>query len=78
MYKFKKKQNSSENNHSLMLIDVQIGKQSISDKKLEVCALYSSLHCAQLQVGLSQPIRLGQAKTVKVKNKKKFCVYSLR
>ncbi|KAL7288695.1 hypothetical protein TKK_0017420 [Trichogramma kaykai] len=50
--------------------DVQIEHQSINDKKLEVCALYSSLHCAQLQVGLSQPIRLGQANRVKIILKK--------
>lgn len=40
--------------------------QSINDGKLEVCAIYSSFHIAQLQVGMSQPHRLGQAKTVKV------------
>ncbi|XP_034933931.1 diacylglycerol kinase epsilon [Chelonus insularis] len=44
-----------------------VGFQSINDGKLEVCALYSSFHIAQLQVGLSQPHRLGQAKTVKIK-----------
>ncbi|XP_011305118.1 diacylglycerol kinase epsilon isoform X1 [Fopius arisanus] len=44
-----------------------IGMQSINDGKLEVCAIYSSFHIAQLQVGLSQPHRLGQAKIVKIK-----------
>ncbi|KAK0170157.1 hypothetical protein PV328_010754 [Microctonus aethiopoides] len=44
-----------------------IGVQSINDGLLEVCALYSSFHIAQLQVGLSQPHRLGQAKTIKIK-----------
>ncbi|XP_076390877.1 diacylglycerol kinase epsilon isoform X3 [Megachile rotundata] len=43
------------------------GKQSINDEKLEVVALYSSFHMAQLQVGLSQPYRLGQASSIKVK-----------
>ncbi|CAG5093683.1 Similar to DGKE: Diacylglycerol kinase epsilon (Homo sapiens) [Cotesia congregata] len=43
-----------------------VGMQSINDGKLEVCALYSSFHIAQLQVGMSQPHRLGQAKTVTV------------
>lgn len=47
--------------------DSEYGKQSIDDGKLEVVALYSSFHMAQLQVGLSQPHRLGQAKNVKVK-----------
>lgn len=42
-------------------------KQSINDGKLEIVALYSSFHMAQLQVGLSQPYRLGQANSVKVK-----------
>ncbi|XP_071869756.1 diacylglycerol kinase epsilon isoform X1 [Bombus fervidus] len=45
----------------------EYGKQSINDGKLEVVALYSSFHMAQLQVGLSQPYRLGQANSVKVK-----------
>ncbi|XP_044016768.1 diacylglycerol kinase epsilon isoform X1 [Aphidius gifuensis] len=44
-----------------------VGMQSINDGKLEVCAIYSSFHIAQLQVGMSQPHRLGQAKTVKIK-----------
>ncbi|XP_012271942.1 diacylglycerol kinase epsilon [Orussus abietinus] len=47
--------------------DEGIGKQSFNDGRLEVVAIYSSLHIAQLQVGLSQPHRLGQASTVKVK-----------
>lgn len=40
--------------------------QSINDGKLEVVALYSSFHMAQLQIGLSKPHRIGQANTVKV------------
>jgi len=40
--------------------------QSINDGKLEVVALYSSFHMAQLQVGLSKPHRIGQANSVKV------------
>ncbi|XP_029675064.1 diacylglycerol kinase epsilon-like [Formica exsecta] len=43
------------------------GVQSINDGKLEVVALYSSFHMAQLQVGLSKPYRVGQASTVKIK-----------
>ena len=36
---------------------------------LEVMGVYSSFHIAQLQVGLVDPIRLGQAKIVKVRKK---------
>ena len=39
------------------------------DGMVEVFALYSSFHIAQLQVGLAEPLRLGQAKTVKVVNR---------
>lgn len=39
---------------------------STSDGRLEVLGIVSSFHIAQLQVGLNKPIRLGQAKTVKV------------
>ncbi|XP_024940826.1 diacylglycerol kinase epsilon isoform X2 [Cephus cinctus] len=45
----------------------KLGMQSINDGKLEVVAIYSSFHIAQLQVGLSQPHRLGQASTIKIK-----------
>ena len=38
------------------------------DGVLEVMAVTSAFHMASLQVGLSSPIRLGQASTVKVKN----------
>lgn len=40
--------------------------QSYNDGKLEVLAIYSSLHIAQLQVGLSVPHRVGQANSVHV------------
>jgi diacylglycerol kinase (ATP) len=46
--------------------DPNLNVQSINDGKLEVVALYSSFHMAQLQVGLSKPHRIGQASTVKV------------
>lgn len=41
--------------------------QSISDQKLEVVGLYSSLHIGQLMMGMSEPLRLGQASCVKLK-----------
>ncbi|KAK3867884.1 hypothetical protein Pcinc_026681 [Petrolisthes cinctipes] len=41
-------------------------KQDFSDGRLEVFCLSSSFHIAQLQVGLSEPIRLGQCSTVKL------------
>lgn len=40
--------------------------QSYHDGILEVVGIYSSFHIAQLQVGLSTPLRLGQAKKVEV------------
>ncbi|KHJ42723.1 diacylglycerol kinase accessory domain protein [Trichuris suis] len=52
----------------------QLGKggpqQSMNDGILEVFGVYSSFHIAQMQVGLSEPYRIGQAKevTVKIKN----------
>ncbi|XP_069685225.1 diacylglycerol kinase epsilon isoform X1 [Periplaneta americana] len=46
-----------------------IAPQSYNDNKLEVVALYSSFHIAQLQVGLSQPYRVGQASCVQIKLK---------
>ncbi|XP_017893170.1 diacylglycerol kinase epsilon isoform X2 [Ceratina calcarata] len=49
-------------------------RQSINDGKLEVVALYSSFHMAQLQIGMSQPFRLGQARHVKVKLTKSCAV----
>eukprot|EP00117_Sycon_ciliatum_P049674 scpid74696/ scgid35178/ Diacylglycerol kinase epsilon; Diglyceride kinase epsilon len=39
---------------------------SFSDGKLEVMGLYSSLHIARLQISLADPLRLGQAKSVKI------------
>lgn len=44
-----------------------INGHSTSDGILEVLGIVSSFHIAQLQVGLNKPIRLGQAKVVKVK-----------
>lgn len=45
----------------------EINTQSTSDGVLEILGILSSFHIAQLQVGLNKPIRLGQAKSVKVK-----------
>lgn len=42
------------------------GHQSISDGVLEVMGIVSSFHMAQLQVGLNKPIRLGQARKVRI------------
>ncbi|KAI5698623.1 hypothetical protein M8J75_009471 [Diaphorina citri] len=41
--------------------------QKIDDSKIEVMALYSSFHIARLQVGLSEPLKLGQVSQVKIK-----------
>lgn len=40
--------------------------QSISDGSIEVLGIVSSFHMAQLQVGLNKPIRLGQAKHIRM------------
>ncbi|XP_019880958.1 diacylglycerol kinase epsilon [Aethina tumida] len=45
--------------------------QSHCDGILEVVGIYSSFHIAQLQVGLSTPLRLGQAKHVEIRIKSK-------
>lgn len=41
-------------------------KQDVADAYLEVFGLYSSFHIAQLQVGLSEPYRIGRAKEVQL------------
>lgn len=47
---------------------------SINDGYLEVMGIYSSFHIAQLQVGLAEPYRIGQAKHVKITLSKRFPV----
>lgn len=47
-------------------IEEPIPEQRMNDAKLEVMGIFSSFHVAQLQLGLSQPHRLGQASHVKV------------
>lgn len=41
--------------------------QHMDDGTLEVFGIYSSFHIAQLQVGLSEPVRIGQARSVRLK-----------
>ena len=41
---------------------------SFGDGLLEVAGLYSSLHIAKLRVNIADPIRLGQARHVKVRD----------
>ena len=43
---------------------------SYNDGLLEVMGLYSSLHIAKLQVNLAEPVRLGQARSVKMRVRK--------
>ncbi|XP_046660708.1 diacylglycerol kinase epsilon-like [Homalodisca vitripennis] len=52
----------------------ELPEQSFSDGKLEVVAVYSSFHIAQLQVGLSTPHYIGQASSVKIKLKQKMAM----
>ena len=42
------------------------GPASRDDQMLEVVGLYSSLHVGRIQVSIADPVRLGQAKEVKV------------
>lgn len=42
------------------------GPASRDDQVLEVVGLYSSLHVGRIQVSIAEPVRLGQAKEVKV------------
>lgn len=49
-------------------------ESSISDGKIEVIGIVSSFHMAQLQVGLNKPIRLGQARSVRIRVKESFPV----
>lgn len=48
--------------------------QSLSDGVIEVIGIVSSFHMAQLQVGLNKPIRLGQARKVRIVMKDSFPV----
>ena len=38
----------------------------MDDQLLEVVGLYSSLHVGKIQVSLGEPLRMGQAKQIKV------------
>ena len=50
---------------------------SHDDGLVEVMALYSSFHIAQLQVGLAEPLRLGQARQVKVRRMLSFVLLAV-
>ncbi|XP_050422906.1 diacylglycerol kinase epsilon-like [Adelges cooleyi] len=43
------------------------GVQSVNDGLLEVLGVRSAIHIAQLKLGLSEPIRIGQASKIKIK-----------
>ena len=49
-------------------------ESSISDGVIEVMGIVSSFHMAQLQVGLNKPIRLGQARSVRIRMRESFPV----
>lgn len=40
----------------------------LDDGLLEVLGVFGSFHCAQIQVKLANPVRLGQAHTVRVRH----------
>ncbi|CAF1661953.1 unnamed protein product, partial [Didymodactylos carnosus] len=46
----------------------------INDGRIEVFGIYSSFHIAQMQVGLADPFRIGQAQHVKLTLNKRFPV----
>lgn len=56
-------------NSELSKEDGEEHTQSYCDGYLEIYGIISSFHIAQLQVGLSKPIRLGKAKEVRIKLK---------
>ena len=43
-------------------------QSKLDDGLLEVIGLYSSLHIGAIQVQMDQPLRIGQAQCVKVRN----------
>jgi len=45
----------------------KFGSQFMDDGLLEVLGIRSSIHIAQLKMGIAEPIRIGQASTIKVK-----------
>lgn len=44
----------------------ELGPARMDDELLEVVGVYSSLHVGRIQVSLAGPLKLGQAKKVKV------------
>lgn len=44
-----------------------VPQQKINDQLIEVLGIYSSFHIGQMLIGLSEPLRFGQAKVVKLK-----------
>lgn len=42
----------------------------MDDKLLELVGLYSSFHVGKIQVSVAEPLRIGQAKSVKVRHTK--------
>lgn len=49
-------------------------QSSIADGVIEVLAIENAFHMAQLQVGINKPIRLGQAKNVRIRMRESFPV----
>ncbi len=43
-----------------------LGPARVDDRLLEVVGIYSSLHVGRIQVKMADPVRLGQAREVKV------------
>lgn len=51
---------------NLVYTSFLVSLHSINDGVLEVAGLYSALHIARLQVNMADPLRLGQARSIKV------------
>ncbi len=49
-------------------VSLSVSSCSLDDGLLEVVGVFGSFHCAQIQVKLANPVRLGQAHTVRVRH----------
>ena len=65
----RRKYSSSKVKKKIFIVDfllINFYSFRIDDGFVEVFGIYSSFHIAQMQVGLADPFRIGQARRVKV------------
>jgi len=55
--------------YEYLAAEADFAEPRIDDGLLEVFCVYSSFHIAQMQVGLSEPHRIGQARRVRIRLK---------